>query len=83
MVAGVASILFQLGVSAVGSQISCILSTAEPLTSVILGILFFQEKFSLRIAFGVIIVLVASAMVSIHNENVKKKAAETACTEVP
>ena len=48
---------YQVGVKCIGPQNTAILSTFEPITSVILGILVYQESFSLRTLLGCLCIL--------------------------
>ena len=48
---------YQVGVKCIGPQNTAILSTFEPITSVILGILVSQESFSLRTLLGCLCIL--------------------------
>lgn len=59
MLCVVACVLFQLGISLIGAQKSAVLSTFEPITSVILGVILFQEKVGVKTAVGVIFILAA------------------------
>lgn len=52
-----AVVLFQIGVRKVGPQNAAILSTFEPLTSLLSGVLFLGEAFSLRTCVGVVLIL--------------------------
>ena len=61
----IANAFYLLGVHYVGSQTTAILSTFEPMTSVIVGILLFNEAFSLRIFLSVLIILSATILVSL------------------
>lgn len=60
----VAGILFQRGVHYIGPQRAAILSTIEPLTSAVLGILLLSEKLSWRAGIGMAAILVAAALVA-------------------
>lgn len=51
--------LFQVGIKMVGPQSAAILSTFEPITSVIMGILVLNEVFSLRVFMGCVLVLLS------------------------
>lgn len=51
------TILFQIGLSRAGSQQAALLSTFEPVTSILTGVLFFQETLSFRTAVGILCVL--------------------------
>lgn len=54
-----ASIFFQIGVRIVGPQRASILSTFEPITSLLVGILIYSEPFGLRTGLGVLAILAA------------------------
>ncbi|SHI34483.1 EamA domain-containing membrane protein RarD [Dethiosulfatibacter aminovorans DSM 17477] len=54
-----ASISFQEGVKEIGSQRASILSTFEPITSIVVGILVFSESFGLKTVIGIIMILTA------------------------
>lgn len=56
--------LFQMGVRKVGSQNAAILSTFEPLTSLISGALFFQESLTLRTLAGSGLILISVILVA-------------------
>lgn len=53
----IASILFQIGVREIGGQGAALLSTLEPITSIIIGILVFHEPFKLKTAIGAVLIL--------------------------
>jgi len=55
---------YQVGVKCIGPQNTAILSTFEPITSVILGILVYQESFSLRTLFGCLCILSSVVIVA-------------------
>lgn len=55
----IAASLFQLGIMRCGSVKASMLSTVEPVTGVIIGILAFQECMSLRIAGGIALILLS------------------------
>lgn len=59
MLSVVACVLFQMGIALIGASKSAVLSTFEPITSVILGVVLFQEKVGLKTAAGVIFILAA------------------------
>lgn len=48
---------YQVGVKCIGPQNTAILSTFEPITSVIIGVLVYQEGFSLRTLLGCLCIL--------------------------
>ena len=55
---------YQVGVKCIGPQNTAILSTFEPITSVILGILVYQESFSLRTLLGCLCILSSVVIVA-------------------
>lgn len=55
--------MFQRGTLLIGGQRAAILSTMEPLTSVFIGILVFQETPTVRTALGSALVLLASVLI--------------------
>lgn len=68
MLSVVACVLFQMGISMIGAQKSAVLSTFEPITSVILGFLLFQEKISLKTGAGVIFILIAVLCITLFDK---------------
>lgn len=71
-----AMVLFQQGARAIGSQRVAVLSTLEPVVSVIVGALVFEEIVGLRTAIGAVLVLLASILIAIFDakKNPKVKA---------
>jgi drug/metabolite transporter (DMT)-like permease len=63
----VAIVLFQQGTFAIGGTTSSVLSTLEPITSIVLGALFLHEKVSLQTAIGSILVLSASVIIAMKD----------------
>ncbi len=55
---------YQTGVKNIGPQNAAILSTFEPITSVIIGILVYQESFSVRTLLGCLCILSAVVIVA-------------------
>ena len=55
--------LFQWGTLIIGGQQASILSTMEPITSVFVGILAFQETMDLRTVIGSVLVIAASVLI--------------------
>lgn len=51
--------LFQHGITLVGAQTASVTSTFEPITSIIVGVLIFNEAFNFRIFLGCVIILLA------------------------
>lgn len=62
---------FQVGVKAVGPQSASILSTFEPITSVIVGVLVFKESFTVRSLIGIIAVLISVVMITVFDKSNK------------
>lgn len=64
---GLATILFQTGTKIVGPQRSSLLSTFEPLTSVLVGVLIFGEKLTLVSAIGMVLILTSVVLLGIFD----------------
>lgn len=62
-----AVMLFQQGTFLIGGQRAAILSTAEPLTSVLVGALFLQEAVSLQTALGSFCVIAAGVLITLSD----------------
>ncbi len=59
LIAVAASVSFQIGVKDVGPQRAAILSTFEPITSIVVGMVAFSEPFGIKTALGVLLILAA------------------------
>ena len=59
--------LFQKGTLLIGPQRAAILSTFEPITSLVIGILVFDEQLSLRSAAGVTRILTAVPLIALSD----------------
>lgn len=59
MLSVVACMLFQMGITLIGAQKTAILSTFEPITSVVLGTVLFHEKVGIKTGLGVLFILAA------------------------
>jgi drug/metabolite transporter (DMT)-like permease len=57
--------LFQYGIKHIGSQNTAIFSTFEPITSVIIGILVFEEIFDIKTLIGSILIIAAVIITAI------------------
>lgn len=57
-----ALVLFQKGVFLCGSVRASLLSTFEPLTGVVIGILIYHELFTVRIALGIVLILLSTTL---------------------
>jgi drug/metabolite transporter (DMT)-like permease len=60
--------LFQKGVKLIGSQSTSVLSTFEPITSILIGILIFNESFNFRTILGFIFILIAALLIALYEE---------------
>ncbi len=59
-----AIVLFQLGIRTVGSQNTAILSTFEPITSIIIGFTLFQEVIDIKTIGGILLILLAVLLIA-------------------
>ena len=59
---------FTLGVKAMGPATACILSTLEPVTSIVLGALFLDEHLQIYTLFGCLLVIVSVVMISLSSQ---------------
>ena len=66
--------LFQMGVALCGEVKASLLSTFEPLTGVVIGILVFHESLTIAIAFGVLLILCAAALLVVTPRKKQQKA---------
>lgn len=62
-----AVILFQKGTFLIGGQKSSVLSTFEPITSIIIGILVFNEPFSTRTCFGALFIIMSTILIALFD----------------
>jgi len=56
--------LFQIGVALIGPENTSILSTLEPITSIVIGVMIFNEVITTRMIFGFVSILVAVLVVT-------------------
>ena len=68
-----AVVLFQKGANIVGGQRAAILSTFEPVTGVMVGLVFLNERLTLRTFLGTVIVLSASVLIALQDAKDAKK----------
>lgn len=61
--------LFQVGVKNIGAQSTAILSTLEPITSIVLGMLIFKESYGLKTFLGICLILIAVILVSVFDKD--------------
>lgn len=62
-----AIVLFQQGTRYIGGQRAAILSTLEPITSVLVGVLVFQEIITARTVLGTVLVIIASILIAVFD----------------
>ena len=67
----VACVLFQLGIAMTGAQKTAILSTFEPLTSIVLGVVCFGEAVGVKTGLGVLFILASVISITVFG---RKKA---------
>lgn len=72
-VASAASLLFQVGNQYVGAQSASMLSTFEPLTSVVVGILVYHEVLTVRLGIGILCILLAVVLLAGVDETAKEE----------
>lgn len=68
-----AVVLFQRGTFLIGGQRAAILSTVEPITSIFIGALVFDEIILLRTGFGAFLVILASILIAFFDMREMKK----------
>lgn len=68
-----AVVLFQQGTFLIGGQRAAILSTVEPITSIFVGVLIFQETISMRTGVGSFMVVLASILIALFDMKGTKK----------
>ena len=66
-----AVVLFQQSTFLIGGDRASILSTLEPITSVLLGYIFFREPFGIRVALGTALVVAASILIVLPGKRKK------------
>jgi drug/metabolite transporter (DMT)-like permease len=71
-----AVVLFQQGTFLVGGQQASILSTLEPITSIVVGIVIFHEAASLRVIAGSVLVICASILIAVSGMKESRKSVE-------
>ena len=62
-----AGVLFQKGTFIIGGERASILSTFEPITSVIVGMTFLNESGSLRTVIGTVLVVAAAVLIAVYD----------------
>ncbi|MCE5196451.1 MAG: EamA family transporter [Negativicutes bacterium] len=76
----VAVVLFQSGTNLVGAQHTAILSTFEPLASIVVGVLAFHERFTTRTLLGTIMILASVVLLTLFHKR-EEETKETKKTE--
>ena len=66
-----AVILFQQGTFIIGGEKAAVLSTTEPITSVVVGITLLSEKLTVASVIGAVAVISASILISLSKEKNK------------
>lgn len=69
-----AVVLFQQSTFLIGGERVSILSTLEPITSVVIGLFIFKETMGIRTFIGTVLVLLASILIVVFGKKTKKKA---------
>lgn len=64
---GIATLLFQAGTRIVGPQKASLLSTFEPLTSVIVGVMLLNENLSFISTIGIVCILVSVVLLGVYD----------------
>ena len=77
-----ASLLFQLGNRFIGAQSASMLSTFEPLTSVVIGILVYHEVLTVRLGIGIFCILLAVFLLAKADGTVKEEAKKRGVTRL-
>lgn len=67
-----AVVLFQQGAFLIGGERSSILSTVEPITSVVIGALFLEETVGGRTILGSVLVILASILIAVFDMKAEK-----------
>jgi len=67
-----AIVLFQQGTRYIGGQRAAILSTLEPITSVLVGVLAFQEILTARTIVGTVLVILSSILIAVFDRRQAK-----------
>lgn len=62
----IAVVFYQMGIKLIGSQKTSILSTFEPVTSIVLGLVFFSELITLQKAVAILCIITASLLLAVY-----------------
>lgn len=60
----IGAMLYQIGVKYVGSESAAMLSTFEPITSIIIGVLVYNEAMTLRISIGCVAIIISTLIIA-------------------
>lgn len=67
-----AVVLFQQGAFLIGGERASILSTVEPITSVLIGAMFLSETVNMRTGIGSVLVILASILIAVFDMKAEK-----------
>ncbi len=67
-----AVVMFQRGTFLIGGERASVLSTIEPLTGVLMGVIVFQENFNVSMCIGSLLVICACILITVFDKNVKR-----------
>ena len=70
-----ASVFLQYGIRIIGAQRSAILSTCEPLTSILLGWLIYHDQINLKTALGIVLILTSVILLTVFDREKTEEAA--------
>lgn len=65
----IATVLFQIGVKIIGPQRTAILSTLEPITSIVIGVIAFNEAFNIKIGMGMFFIILSVVLLTIFDKD--------------
>lgn len=68
----IAVVFYQSAIKIIGSQKTSILSTFEPVTSIIIGLMFFSEYITLKKGIAIICIIAASILLAVYGEKSEK-----------
>lgn len=73
----VATVGFQEGAFLIGAQSASLLSTFEPVTATLIGFIVYHEMLSIRAGFGIMLILIATVILSVIDLRAVKRGEET------
>ncbi|WMJ83607.1 DMT family transporter [Oscillospiraceae bacterium LTW-04] len=68
-----AVVLFQMGAAIVGPQRAAILSTSEPITGIVVGIIAFGEPFGLKTALGSVLIIASVVLLTVFDKKTEQQ----------